>query len=122
MLNKLFGKVKSAPSTPAPQPQYLAEFGKTIADFRNDRAAVAALSGFLRSLYGRTFWSALVNARPKGRGAQNKDISSDEICGQVTGYEAALSLITAMSFLEVSQKPIPETWEPATTVDDGDEQ
>lgn len=121
MLNKLFGKVKAATSTPTPQPQYQAEFGKTIADFRNDRAAVAALNGFLRSPYGRTFWSALVNARPKGRGALNKDISSDELCGQVTGYEVALSLINAMSFLEVTQKPVPETWEPATTVDD-DEQ
>jgi hypothetical protein len=122
MLKQLLTRVCPAlKDTDRSAPQYTAQFGRTIADFRTDKNAVNALAVFLRSANGRSFWSALVNARPKGRGASNKDLSAEELCGQVTGYEAALSLIHAMSFQEVAQKSLPETWEPADATND-DEQ
>lgn len=116
-------KKKTEPDKPTQQRQDREVlFEGTIAAFRAEKVDVAKLNSFLNAPLGRKLWSALSNARPKGRSPQNVGISSDELIGYISGYEACLGLIRAMATIDESTPEIPSTWEDSTNETDADEQ
>lgn len=101
-------KPTKPPSTPLERDVL---FEGTVARFRSDHRDVDKLNAFLNAPVGRKLWSALANTRPKGRAPSNIGISSDELIGYISGFEACLGLIRAMATPSESTPEVQTTWD-----------